>query len=549
MRFHLKKLIQTISNKSSILLFFLIPWGGYFLWQWSNMLLYENGSLYARHPWIWADWALHTALASAFTYKPIDLWFSSYPHYAGAPLTYPFATNLISGLLMRVGLDMTVAFTVPSLIFSAWMLVMLPRLYALFFRSQKTISIVCTIFLCSGGLGFFYAIGDRGLFHTLQESTAILTANSAYGLEVNNVTTSMLFPQRAFLLGFPVGLGILILLTRQFLQKENRVLSKKILLLAGVVAGLLPIVHMHTFFVVVLFSCWAFLFSYKNIAAWLLYGIPAVSVSVLVYALYLSKGIDAGTFFSYHPGWMVQTGLIDWIVFWVKNWGIFLPLSLLGSTLAYRGKKKDLFYFSLFFWILFFLANLVQFQPQLWDNTKLFAWVYVGLATSCAYAIQTVYRALHHRLFAKSITVILLFTLCISGGLDIVHNLDWQKKTFQMLSKDQIELGRYVRDHTPPESVILTADSVQNPVPMISGRSVLLGYAGWMFNFGLPYQQRQKDIQMMYQDPQKHQILFDRYSVDFVVVGRDEQQYMPGKFLEGYVKIFENPYALLYQRI
>lgn len=532
-------------------LVFLLPWIVYFAYQWSSMVYFSsNGSLYARNPWIWADWALHIALANIFVYKPPSLWFTSYPHYAGATLTYPFATNLLTGLLMRFGFRLPAAFLFPSLILSLLVIVLLYKMYLHFFRSEKLSVFATTAFLCSGGLGVIYAFVEKGYRAVFFDSQLILSAYPSAGIEVNNVTTSMIFPQRAFLLGFPIGLWILLVIVSQFESKREDTQKKRMVrIFAGILAGFLPIIHTHTSIVIVLFSCWYFCLTFRHFSKWLWYAVPALVTGTIVYTLFFFGHITTGSFLSFHPGWYIQTGLIDWIVFWIKNWGVFFFASLLGTALLLYKKEYVLLRTVLFFWGLFFLANLLQFQPQLWDNTKIFAWVYMGLCIASAYAYREIYRKFFSSLGLKVFLALCAVLMVASGGIDIVHNLDWSKKTYQMLSADAIELAVYVREHTAIDSVILTADTVQNPIAMFSARSVLLGYAGWMFNFGLPYAQRQIDIPLMYKDPSGTSFLYEKYKIGYIVISRDEEQYELGDFSTGFEKVFTNSYGTVYKRL
>jgi hypothetical protein len=457
---------------------FFFGWSLFFFLLWKNMLVFKADGLYAGHPYVWADWSMHTGLVSSFAYRPLELWFSSHPFFAGAPLNYPFVVNLISGVLVRLGLPMTSSMTVPSLIFSLGLLWAMHLFYEKSLRGTTASLIASLLFLCSGGIGFWYRAD-------------ILTKIPEKGIEFTNVILGMLVPQRAFLLGMPIGLVILTFLLR-FLEKKK--VSPKILIGIGILAGLLPIIHTHTYLVIVMMSAWMFIFSYREWRKWLLFGIPATLISTIVYSVFLRSTVGATSFFTWHPGWFIQTGVFDWILFWLKNWGLFFILSIFGTILL-RNNRSQLIV-TCGWWVIFLVANLVQFQPQTWDNSKLFAWVYLGLAVPAVVMLQNLWQQKH--IFAKALVGVLIFISSISGAVDLIHMLDFQRNTYRMLTSEEIEIGQWVQRNTDPAAVFLTPELVSNPIPMISGRSVVMGYSGWVFSYGFPYTDRKQAIESVF---------------------------------------------------
>jgi hypothetical protein len=389
------------------------------------------------------------------------------------------------------------------------------------------------IILCSGGLGFFLQSQEFSVSQVFTDSTLTLTQDGPTGLEVNSLIPSMIFPQRAFTLGFPVGLSIFLILLVNFWRIQPLVFprfeilrKRKTLVVAGIFAGLLPIIHTHTFLVIFLFSAWSFLFSYKNFKEWMYFAIPAAILSLFCYITFLSKSVYPSTFFSYNPWWLSQDGLFPWLLFWWKNWGVFGPLAIIGMIFLWRKKSKTLFLFSLFFFLLFIVSNVLQFQPQVWDNTKMFAWSYIGLSVAVVETLRLVHK--HATVgISHAIVGILLFCLMISGGLDVIHTLDAKTKTFRMLSSEELTLASWVRSNTPPDAVFLTAFSVTNPVSMAGGRSVLSGHPGWAYSYGLPHLKREEDIKNMLKNPSYYLALFDSLSVNYVMIGPAELEHTP----------------------
>lgn len=509
------------------------------------MLEVRPDGLYAGHPYVWADWALHIALAARFAYQPVASWFDSYPLYAGAKLTYPSTVNLISGVLMRGGLDLVTSFLIPSFIFSLGFLLSYLYFVRIFFTKQLPHAVAVVVFFCSGGLGAFLLLFEHRLIDVLFMTDLVTTQVDAWDIHTNNVLASMLFSQRAFLLGFPLAISVMTAVWNIFTEgRKYGQHTNRLLVICGITGGLLPIIHTHSFLILVLFSFWTFLLSLRKFSLWLWYGVPAVGVSLLVFRFFLSGNVSSGEFISFHPGWLAEGGALSWVWFWVKNWGVFFIGAIVGTALFYQQKKKSAVMLTLFFWTVFAAGNLVQFQPQLWDNTKIFAYAYAGLAPAFVYLLIFLWK----RKVTKIIAILIAVAAIFSGGIDLLHNLNFETKSYRMLSAQQIQLGEWVRTHTPHDAVFASSDRISNPIAMIGGRAVLLGYEGWMFNFNLPYAERDKDLEVFYKNPTAFAQFTEKYSVDYILVGDEEEQYQPDKYAfdQHYRLVFENSAGRIY---
>jgi uncharacterized membrane protein len=113
-----------------------------------------------------------------------------------------------------------------------------------------------------------------------------------------------------------------------------------------------------------------------------------------------------------------------------------------------------------------------------------------------------------------------------------------------MLSRDQIELATWAREHAKPDAVFMTTEMVDNPIAMISGRSALVGYSGWMLNFGLPYHERLRDVEMFYQQPEKYSAVLEKYQVNYVLI---EDRGVSSISAANLTPVFHNGYGTLYE--
>lgn len=85
---------------------------------------------------------------------------------------------------------------------------------------------------------------------------------------------------------------------------------------------------------------------------------------------------------------------------------------------------------------------------------------------------------------------------------------------------------------TAPDAVFLTSDRFNDPVTALSGRSVVAGYTGWLWSFGIDYRQRQEDVAAAYMGcdaatsihtcPAVRQVL-SRYGISYVEIDTTSQ--------------------------
>lgn len=534
---------QIFRHHRLAILFFFIPWSVYFLFLWSHLLFFSNGNLIAGHPYVWADWSMHIALVSNFAFRPVSDWFNSLPVFSGAPVTYPFFTNLVSGLLWRFGFSLPVSMLIPSIVWTAFCLYALYSIFYSLLGSVKQAVLAATLFFGCGGVGFWYILYEKG-WKALLDSTVIVTQISDHQIEMNTVIASMFIPQRAFLLGFPLAIGVMWVILNDFVFHWRKT-AKLTAPFAGLAAASLLVIHTHSFVVIVLFSVWIFLFRFRQIQKWLTFGIPAIILSTVLYFTFLRSGLHTASFFTLNPGWIGHGSFAHWIFFWIKNWGLFLPLAVFGTGLLWFQQKQKLLIVVMFFWVLFMVANLIQFQPQEWDNTKLFAWVSFGLSIPVTLALRGLLCS-YKRSITFPLVVFLAVLLVLSGATDLVHNLDTKRKSFQMLSSDQIVLAEYVRKMTPPDSVFLTRPVVNNPISMIGARSVYLGYPGWAFSYGLDYSTRESKIRAVFEGTDSIESLQSSEKIEYIFIDSHESETQWLEAIPHRQKLFENDAGTVY---
>ena len=410
---------------------------------WSKILIVKPDGWFSTCSNCWGDWSAHLTYTSSFAYAhnwPLEL-----PVYLGHKFTYPFVVDLISAGLVKLGLDLPASLVWPGLIGSVILTYLIYLLAKTFSQSHQVGGIATILFLFNGGWG-----SDSRFY---------------------NFITSQIIPQRGQLLGLNLSIIVYLLLWR-----------KKIIP-AGIVAGLLPLMHAHSYLVTLMVGAW---FGWRFWVPALALGLPQIAY---VY------GFTAGHFFAWDPVWL-------------KEWwrlGLVLPLFIYSWFKAPPKLKR----FSVPFWLVFFAANLVRFQPYDWDNTKLFLHWYLIASISAAIVL------VRWRLIGWLILPLLIFP-----GVRDVSKIIQGNNQYQFFNPTQLIVAEAARNILPKNAVVLTASNHNHWLPTLTGRQIVMGYPGWLWTYGIDYLPRQAEVIKMYQGNAE---LLNQYEIDFVVIGPDEK--------------------------
>lgn len=543
------------------LIFIFFTFGLYFIRLFNGIVSIKPDGFYAGHPNVWSDWALHVTLTNVFANKPINEWFLFHPFFAGGKFTYPFLTNLISGLLMKFGLNIDQAMIWPSI------LLILLFLFGIYFlnyqilNSRKKALLAMFIFMTSAGPGFINFIKtfidnpslDLVLFPPIDYTRII-----EYQWLAGNIPTAMLVPQRAFLIGVTIGTWSLLtfILALKTIGKKNHRKQIKLFILSGLLAGILPIAHMHSFIAVVIISgiiSAMEILKNNNVKgdardgatqqnynlAFFIF--PAAILSSILFLKFVNGGIESANFMRIDFGWTSKDNIFSWIQMWWQLWGIMIPISIFSF---YKLKKTKVIFqelklsYFLGFFSLFIISNIIIFQPTPWDNSKLFAWAYLGFSLLAANLIIDIWKK--HKLIA----ILFMIMLSTTGILELIRLQRFDKNTYMMSDSEEIRFAKEVMSKTKTDSIFLTSSDHNNPMQMWGSRSIILGYKGWVSNFGFDIEERSEDVSDIYQYPESSQKLINKYNIDYVVVGiRETREFNVNQ------KYFEEHYAVAFKNI
>lgn len=510
----------------------------------------SNGTMYAGFSNIWGDWNQHLAQTTSFAYA--DNLPPQLNVLSGQKITYPLMMNFLSAILVKGGFGLLEGMKVPGmfLILSGLgMLMTFTRVLA----GPKAVLLTPILFYLFGGWGFVNFFND--LLHNQGHTLGYLLAHQPHNYtqtwgavpipNINwiNPVFAYLIPQRALLFGFPLALSIMTLL---FLALGSR--DRRLFLAAGLIAVLLPLVHTHSLLFLLFFTLplvplsWRILSGkrkrrWSDLSIWGYFLVPVVVVAI-PQAAWLSHGVDPGNFFRFQFGWTAHTDNFLW--FWLKNLGLYFPLAI-AAIIWLRKRNYPLLAFTVSAGFVWILANLYVFQPWDWDNSKLLVyWFVVSLP---GVAAMLVWLADRGRVM-KAGVVVMIVSMTFAGTLDVSKAAQWQSYKTLLFDAPSQEFATYVRDHSSKDSIWLTAQQANNPVAVLGGRRIVLGYTGWLWSYGLRYHDREVAVKHMFEAQPDSPDLLRQYSVSYIVIGPEERGDQGYRVNESY---YRQHYAVWYE--
>lgn len=483
------------------------------------------------------DLPYHVQITASFAYGsnfPPDN-----PVFAGSGFSYHYLADFLAAILVAAGATLVEGMFIVSMLLGLALLGLVHRWTRDLTRSAVAARLAPLLLVFSGGLGWVLLleearVGERGIVEAFIGADTRYTIVPDGVLRFGNAVTTLLIPQRGLLLG--IGLAIIVfgLLWRHLdepspgrgpggtLRQRIRTYLTPRMVVAGVVTGLLPIIHVHTFAVVfgtaflwgVVFREWRD----SRWRPWALYVLTSLAVALPTLA-WTARGTQAnpGAFFGLQFGW--EAGAENPIWFWFVNTGLFIPL--LVAAFAWRFVDRPLLDRKLLLYALPFVAwfivpNVFRLAPWLWDNIKVLVYWWLGAVPIVALVLARLWEG---RRSARVAAVGLAVVLTAAGALDVARAT--VGRSYQEFDPDGIAFAERIREVTPPRAVILTAPSWNTPV-YLTGRQVFMGYAGFLWANGLPFVDREQDVRTMYAGGPTAVELLRINGIRYIVLGPHE---------------------------
>jgi hypothetical protein len=539
----------------------------------AHTLFTTNGALASGYANVWADWSQHLTTQASFAvagHVP-----GENPLFSGTPLLYPFLADFHSATLVVLGMPPAAALAVPGAVL-AIVIVLLVVCLAMRLRLGAGAGMVAAaVCFLGGGLGFVGVFADACATHgftaaqctfqhvvsnpgdgihviggTLHDVPGVVAAQprpydgdllpaSAQPLPNMQWYTPLFawwLPQRTIGYGFATALAVL-LVVRVALDEHRRGWSA--FMLAGVLLGLLPLVHVQTLLAVAVILAVLALIHRRGewialAAAGLALGLPRLVQLALAPH---GSAADLNAYPWLEPGWLAsghanvgqtQTAVVavlqtiaqplspHWWGFWFVNLGLAVPLCALvlialaaragpprisaaaGHVIAWLPRQLlELFAGAL---VVFAACNLIVFQSWDWDNTKLFMYWYLVVGLIAGAIATYAWR----RWWLRVVAVLLPVSMLLTGTIMVLRLLPWTPASYGALgpyiitSSDESALAETVAMHTAADAVFLTLGRPNDPLLTLSGRHALMGYYGWLWSYGIAFGSRPEDERVMY---------------------------------------------------
>ncbi|HEX9544357.1 MAG TPA: hypothetical protein VF955_04185 [Pyrinomonadaceae bacterium] len=544
------------------------------------------------------DLPFHISVITSFAYG--NNFLPEDPTYAGVRFTYPFLTDFVSAIFLRCGADLRQSMFIENFVLALAFVGVLHRWALELLRDRLAAMLTPILVFLNGGFGWVLLWPAMQKHNSTAELLKALPVSFTVIPETTwrwgNAVSALLIPQRGFLLGLPLAV---IVFTQWWLatgdaetrgqgdaakdsdaemrrhgdtaskknankvratkkkKKSSRASDLRVpasphlrvslsphlrvspihrMIAAGVIAGLLPLVHAHSFVtVMVVGGCIALL--QRRWREWFTFALVASALALpqMWWSTHHSA-VNAARFFEWQYGW--DHGKENAVWFWLKNAGLFIPLTV--AAVLWRGKhplvSRRLLLFLAPFSLCFIIPNVLKMAPWIWDNIKVLFYWWVASAPLVAILLARLWQ----KGFAQRFLAIVLFAcITLAGALD-VGAIVMQSTKFQVFDSAGVAFAELVKEKTEPRALIIHAPVHNHPV-FLTGRRSLMGYPGHIWTHGLDYTQREAEIRRIYAGGSDAPLLLQKYGVQYAVVGPHERDLMTvnDRFFSGFQVIGE----------
>ena len=495
--------------------------------QYTHTIRDVGGALHVGQS-TYGDLPLHLGIATSLRNASFP---PDYSILTGARLGYPFLGDSMVTSVLLFGSDLAFSF-----VLTGTLMMLLVYLGFIIFAWELThkksaVALAFVLMFINGGLGFLYTFD--GVF---KDSTMLVNVFQAYyqapanmpelNLRWVNVICDMMIPQRTLLTGWMVLLPALYMLTDAVHDPQ----PKRFLLL-GVWAGLMPMVHTHSFFALGLLSIGVMAHQIwsapsperkQTFVCYLIYGVSAMVLAApqLLVWTFPQSSVEGSLVFRFN--WVNNQGngrLIDeYFWFWIKNVGLVYIIMVPAALSMKKGSfMRSLALGAL---VIYTVTELIQFQRNEYDNNKLFYVAYMVMLPIAAVYLTELWQKLKGVRGRLLFAVLFIGASTLSGGLSLVREAI---SDYELFSVDAVHAAAYIEENAPADAVILTGNQHVNPIPALTGRSIVCGRASYLYTHGLDYSAQYAAEVEMLANPGESAALFAEYGVDYVFISNWER--------------------------
>jgi hypothetical protein len=492
------------------------------------------------------------------------------PSFANAKFTYPFLADFVTACFVKIGANVREAMLVQNVFLGFSLVVLLEKFTRLLTNNKRAGKIAPLLLLFSGGLGFVwffkdYWNGPQSFWEILWKLPQDYTIGEKF--RWGNSLVVLFLTQRSLLFGMPLTLIALMKIWEIFrannLQANNleaekgsggeketenpetskttgevdegeKVASSDSLLfssfLVGLLAGTLVLIHVHSLVVLFVVCAFLFFFKFENWRAWTAFGVGVsiIAVPELLWSL-TGSASNLSKFIEPHFGWDSKDE--NFIKFWAKNIGLFVPVLVAGLLLIMTRRSEtdrppaveadprseDLLIFYLPFAFLFLISNTVKLAPWEWDNIKVLIYWFVG---SLPFAALALAWAWEKGAALKAAAAACFVALTLAGALDVWRTISGQIN-YKVFDKDAVKIAGLIKQKTAPNALFLNAPTYNSAV-VLTGRRSLMRYNGHLSSYGIDYEPRESEVRRIYEGTALAERLLQKNNIEYVIISPEE---------------------------
>jgi len=487
----------------------------------------------------YGDLCLHLGIATSLrgaAYPP------DYSLLPGTLLGYPFLGDSMVTTMLLFGSDLTASFVVTGTL----MMVLVYTGFVIFCwdftRSPAATVIATALMFVNGGLGFLYALDGvakdptafREIFTGFYKTP---TNQPALNLRWVNVICDMMIPQRTLLAGWMALLPALWLLMTAAREGKPGHFA-----LLGLWAGAMPMIHTHSFLALGLISAGAMAyatlraprgFRLRAFGCFALYGGVALALAAPQLLTWSVPQTVNGGSLRFRFNWVNSQAngrLIDgYCWFWIKNvgliWLMMVPAALAGGRNRRRRshalRREDLNrMFGLGALCVYVVAELVQFQPNIYDNNKLFYVAYMAMMPAMGLFLVELWRRLKGIRGRTVLAVAFMLASTLSGALSIGREV---VSDYKLFGPSAVHAAKYMEENAQADTVVLTGAEHNNPIAALAGRDIVCGTESYLYFHGIDTFVQERDERLMLEAPGDNLDLLERYGVEYIYISSYER--------------------------
>ena len=455
--------------------------------------------------WNYADYFLHASIMQSVNsgnFPPQET------VYAGEMLRYHWFADLHTAIGSKMlGIFPSFLSRVDSAL-GTGLFSLLACLLCFHFTKSWKVSLICAVLAVFGG-GFGYSrlaseMGNAPLGELISNSPF----DNDWGFfQIPSMLPGFLIPQRPMTIGLPALCAVLLLVAGGYPNDWRR------LLLAGIILGMMPPFQYYAFLSAAILSALYFAAHYaparsirdfRNALLFVVLPSFLLAFPFLLDALGRAGGMTRLGLF-----WLAPHGNpLEFALFYAGNLGLAFALAFPGFML-FRGKGR--MFLALGALLIFLLPNLLTFSNTQWDMSKFFM---------CEWALICVFASSFIARLPKWLIPLVIAFCCLSGILGSAFHV---ASGWKGLSNGEASAGDWIRANTPEMSVFSSSTSHNTPIDAVGGRLRILGYAGWVNNYGLEFKPRFEDLKALYCGPRNGAgEIMRKYGASYAYLGRSE---------------------------